>query len=94
MRRLWLVLLCAASLSAGVAGAAPARVDRGLVVQVQPPRFAIRELDGTRAAFRVNNATLITLGGRRVRLRRLRPGDVVTVEHLGRLATSVEAVRP
>jgi hypothetical protein len=94
MRRLWLVLLCAACLSAGVAGAATARVDCGLVVQVQPPRFAIRELDGTRAAFRVNAATLITLDGRSVRLRRLRRGDVVTVDHLGRLATAIEAVRP
>ncbi len=94
MRRLWLVLLCAACLSAGVAGAAPARVDRGLVVRVQPPRFAIRELDGTRAAFRVNSATLITLDGRSVRLRRLRRGDVVTVDHVGRLATAIEAVRP
>jgi hypothetical protein len=94
MRRLWLVLLCAAFVSAGTARAAVPKTDRGLVVQVQPPRFAIRELDGTRATFRVNNATVITLDGRRVRLRRLRRGDVVTVDHLARLATSIEAVRP
>jgi hypothetical protein len=94
MRRLWLVLLCAAFLSAGVARAAAAREDRGLVVQVQPPRFAIRELDGTRAVFRVNAATLITLDGRRVRLRRLQRGDVVTVDHIGRLATTIRGVRP
>lgn len=94
MRRLWLVLLCAAFLSAGVARGAAARVDRGLVVQVQPPRFAIRELDGTRAAFRVNRATVITVNGRTVRLRRLRRGDVVTVDHVGRLATAIAAVRP
>jgi hypothetical protein len=94
MRRLWLVLPCAAFLSAGVARAAAATEDRGLVVQVQPPRFAIRELDGTRAVFRVNAATLITLNGRRVRLRRLQRGDVVTVDHVGRLATTIRGVRP
>jgi hypothetical protein len=94
MRRLWLVLLGAAFLSAGVAHAAVPREDRGLIVQVQPPRFAIRELDGTRAVFRVNNATLITLNGRRVRLRRLRGGDVVTVDHTGRLATEIRGIRP
>lgn len=94
MRRLWLVLLCAAFVSAGMARAAVPKTDRGLVVQVQPPRFAIRELDGTRAVFRVNAATLVTLNGRSVRLRRLRRGDVVTVDHLGRVATAIEAVRP
>jgi hypothetical protein len=94
MRRLWLVLLCAAFVSAGMARAAAPQTDRGLVVQVLPPRFAIRELDGTRATFRVNSATVITLDGRRVRLRRLRRGDVLTVDHLARLATAIEAVRP
>jgi hypothetical protein len=94
MRRLWLVLLSAAFLSAGVARATVAREDRGLVVQVQPPRFAIRELDGTRATFRVGRATLITLNGRRVRLGRLRRGDVVTVDHVGRLATEIVGIRP
>jgi hypothetical protein len=94
MRRLWLVLLCAACVSAGIAHAAVVREDRGLVVQVQPPRFAIRELDGTRAVFRVNAATVITLNGRKVRLRRLRRGDVVTVDHLRRLATQIVGIRP
>jgi hypothetical protein len=94
MRRLSLVLVCAALLSAGVARAAVVREDRGLIVQVQPPRFAIRELDGTRATFRVNRATVITLNGRKVRLRRLRRGDVVTVDHVGRLATEVAGIRP
>jgi len=94
MRRLWLVLLGAAILSAGVARAAAASEDRGLVVQVQPPRFAIRELDGTRVAFHVNAATVITLNGRRVRLRRLRRGDVVTVDYVGRLATAIRGLRP
>ena len=94
MRRLWLVLLCAACLSAGLAHAAVVREDRGLIVQVQPPRFAIRELDGTRAVFRVNAATSITLNGRKVRLRRLRRGDVVTVDHVRRLATAIVGTRP
>jgi hypothetical protein len=94
MRRLWLVLLCAAFGSAGLARAAGARQDRGLVVQVQPPRFTIRELDGTRAVFRVDSATVITLNGQRVRLRRLRRGDVVTVDHVRRLATAIVGIRP
>jgi hypothetical protein len=94
VRRLWLVLLCAAGVSAGIAHAAVVREDRGLVVQVQPPRFAIRELDGTRAVFRVNAATVITLNGRKVRLRRLRRGDVVTVDHVRRLATEIVGIRP
>jgi len=94
MRRLWLVLLCAAFLSAGLARAAVVREDRGLVVQVLPPRLAIRELDGTRATFRANPATVITLNGRTVRLRRLRRGDVVTVDHVGRLATEIVGIRP
>jgi hypothetical protein len=94
MRRLWLVLLCAALAPASLAGAAATREDRGIVLQVQPPRFAIRELDGTRAAFRVNQATVITLNGRRVRLRRLQRGDVVTVDHVGRLATEIRGLRP
>jgi hypothetical protein len=94
MRRLWLVLLCAAFVPARLAAAAPVGEDRGLVVRVLPPRFAIRELDGTWAAFRTNRATVVTLNGRHVRLRRLRPGDVATVDHVGRLATVVRAVRP
>ena len=93
MRRLWLVLLCAAFVPTRLAFAA-AGAERGIVVQIQPPRFAIRELDGSRLAFRVNRATVITLNGRRVRLRRLRRGDVVAVEHVGRLATAVRGIRP
>jgi hypothetical protein len=94
VRRLWLVLLCAAVLGAGAGVAAAATEDRGIVVRVQPPRLAIRELDGTRVRFVITRATLVTLDGRRVRLRRLRPGDVATVEHVGRFAVTVRAIRP
>ena len=94
MRRLWLVLLCAAFVPARLALAAPATEDRGIVVLVRPPRFAIRELDGSRVRFRINRATVVTLNGRRVRLRRLRLGDVVNVDHVGRLATVIQATRP
>jgi hypothetical protein len=94
MRRVWLVLLCAAFVPARLATAATAAEDRGLLVRVQPPRFAIRELDGSRVGFRINRATVVTLNGRRVRLRRLRLGDVLAVEHYGRLATAIRAVRP
>ena len=94
MRRLWLVLVCAALLAVCFAAAASAAEDRGILVRVQPPRFAIRELDGSRVAFRVNRATVVTLNGRRVRLRRLRLGDVATVDHTGRLATAIRALRP
>ena len=95
MRRLRLVLLlCAALVPARLSAAAAAAEDRGIVVRVQPPRLAIRELDGTRAVFRINQATVITLNGHRVRLRRLRSGDVATVDHLGRLALTIEAIRP
>jgi hypothetical protein len=69
-------------------------VDRGIVVRVSPPRVAIRELDGSRLRFAVNRATVITLNGRRVRLARLRRGDVATVEHMGRFVTTIRAVRP
>jgi hypothetical protein len=94
MRWLWLVLLCAAFVPARLAPAAAATEDRGIVVLVQPPRFAIRELDGSRVRFRINRATVVTLNGRRVRLRRLRLGDVVNVDHVGRLATVIQATRP
>jgi hypothetical protein len=94
MRRLWLVLLCAALLPARLAPAAAASEDRGIVVRLQPPRIAIRELDGSRVVFRINSATVVTLNGRRVRLRRLRLGDVVAVDHVGRLATAIRAFRP
>jgi hypothetical protein len=94
MRRLWLVLLCAALLPVRLAPAATAREDRGIVVRLQPPRLAIRELDGSRVAFRINRSTVVTLNGRRVRIRRLRLGDVVAVDHVGRLATAIRAIRP
>jgi hypothetical protein len=94
MRWLWLVLLCAAFVPARLALAAAATEDRGIVVLVQPPRFAIRELDGSRVRFKINRATVVTLNGRRVRLRRLRLGDVVNVDHVGRLATVIQATRP
>jgi hypothetical protein len=94
MRRVWLVLFCAALLTAPLAPAAAAREDRGIVVRVQPPRIAIRELDGSRVGYRISRATVVTLNGRRVRLRRLHLGDVVAVDHLGRLATAIRAIRP
>jgi hypothetical protein len=94
MRRLWLVLLCAALVFAPSSAAAEKAVDRGIVVRVLPPRLAIRELDGTRKVFAVNRVTVITLNGRLVRLRALRRGDVATVEHRGRRVLAVTAVRP
>lgn len=94
MRRLWLVLLCAALVPVGLGAAATAAEDRGVVVRVQPPRMAIRELDGSRVGFVVNRATVITLNGHRVRLRRLRRGDVAAVDHVGRLAITIQAIRP
>ena len=94
MRRVWLVLFCAALLPARLAPAATATEDRGIVVRLQPPRIAVRELDGSRVAFRINRATVVTLNGRRVRLRRLQPGDVLAVDHIGRLATAIRAIRP
>jgi hypothetical protein len=94
MRRLWLVLICAAFVPARFATAAAATEDRGIVVRVQPPRIAIRELDGSRVRFTINRTTVVTLNGRRVRLRRLRPGDVVNIDHVGRLATVIRATRP
>jgi len=45
-------------------------------------------------AFRINQTTVVTLNGRRVRLRRLRLGDVVVVDHAGRLVTAIRAIRP
>jgi hypothetical protein len=92
-RRLALVLFCVVLLAhAGVAAAASE--DRGIVVRVLAGRLVIRELDGTRARFFVDSTTVVTLDGRRVRLRRLRPGDVATVDHVGRLATVIRALRP
>ena len=94
MRRLWLVLVCAALIFAPVGAAAPNAVDRGIVVRVAPPRLAIRELDGTRKAFRVTRTTLVTLDGVPVALARLRRGDVANVQHRGRVVIAVRAVRP
>jgi hypothetical protein len=94
MRRLWLVLLCAALVCAPSGAAAAKTVDRGIVVRVSPPRVAIRELDGTRLRFAINRATVITLNGRRVRLARLRRGDVAAVAHVGRFVIAVRAARP
>lgn len=94
MRRLWLVLVCAAFVALHAALAMAASEDLGILVRITPPRFAIRELDGSRALFRVNRATVVTLNGHRVRLRRLRRGDVLDVGHVGRLATTIRAVRP
>lgn len=94
MRWLRLVPVCAALVLAPSGAAAASRVDSGIVLRVRPPAFAIRELDGTRLKFAVNRATVVTLNGRRVRLFRLRRGDVATVEHSGRFALSVRATRP
>jgi hypothetical protein len=93
MRRLWPLLLCTALVLVWLSAAAAAAEDRGIVTRVQPPRIVIRELDGSRARFVVNRATVITLNGHRVRLRRLRPGDVATVDHAGRLAITIQAIR-
>ena len=94
MRRLWLVLLCAALVVAPSSAAAQKAVDRGIVMRVQPPRFALRELDGSRKQFVINRATVITLGGRRVGLLRLRRGDVAEVDHAGRVVIAIRAFRP
>jgi hypothetical protein len=94
MRRLRLVLLCAALVLAPSSAAAEKVVDRGIVMRVRPPRLAIRELDGSRKRFAINQATVITLNGRRVRLARLRRGDVAAIDHTGRFVIAVRAFRP
>jgi len=94
MRWLRLVPVCAALVLAPSGAAAASRIDSGIVLRVRPPAFAIRELDGTRRKFAVNRATVVTLNGRRVRLFRLRRGDVATVEHSGRFVIAVRATRP
>jgi hypothetical protein len=94
MRRPRLVLVCAALVLAPSAAAAAKSVDSGIVVRVRPPGLAIRELDGSRLRFAINRATVVTLNGRRVRLLRLRRGDVATVEHTGRYVIAVRASRP
>jgi hypothetical protein len=95
MRRLsvWLAL-CGALIAAAPGAAEPSTVDRGLIIRVRPPRFALRELDGTRMRFRVNPSTIIKLNGRRVRLRRLQRGDVAVVVHDGDFVSRVRAFRP
>jgi hypothetical protein len=94
MRRLWLVLLCAALLLAPSSAAAEKAVDRGIIMRVRPPRLAIRELDGSRMRFVINRATVITINGRRVRLMRLRRGDVAAIDHAGTFVVAVRAFRP
>ena len=94
MRRLWAVLLCAAVVFAPTSAAAAATVDRGIVIRVRPPHLAIHELDGSRLRFAINRTTRITLNGRRVRLARLRRGDVAAIEHAGGFVIAVRVVRP
>src|SRR5262245_34491080 len=94
MRRLALLLVCAAVVFAPPAGAAAKTTDRGIVMRVVPPRLVIRELDGSRLRFVINRRTLITLNGRSVRLWQLRRGDVASVDHAGNLALAIRAVRP
>jgi hypothetical protein len=91
--RIWLVA-CAALVVVAPSAASPRTVDRGLILRVRPPWFAVRELDGSRMRFRVNPATIIRLDGRRVRLRRLQRGDVVVVLHDGDFVSKVRAFRP
>jgi hypothetical protein len=95
MGRLWLWLAVSAALIVAAPGAAaPQSVDRGLIVRVRPPMFALRELDGSRMRFRINPSTIVKLDGRRVRLRRLQRGDVAVVLHDGDFVTKVRAFRP
>jgi hypothetical protein len=93
MRRLCLVL-CVALVFASPGAAAHQAVDRGLIVRVRPPRFVLRELDGTRMRFAVNRSTNVTLDGRLTRLAQLRRGDVAVVLHNGRVVIAVQAFRP
>jgi hypothetical protein len=90
MRRL-LLASCVALVFAAPGAAARHEVDRGLILRVRPPDFALRELDGSRMQFTVNPATRITLDGRRVRLRRLVRGDVAIVQHDGDFVIAVRA---
>jgi hypothetical protein len=92
MRRL-LLASCVALVFAAPGAAARHDVDRGLIIRVRPPEFALRELDGSRMRFAVNPATQITLNGRRVRLRRLAPGDVAIVRHDADFVVAVRAFR-
>jgi hypothetical protein len=71
MRWLSLVLLCAVLVCAPAGTAAAKRIDRGIVVRVLPPRFVIRELDGSKLRFAINKQTVITLDGRPVAMSQL-----------------------
>jgi hypothetical protein len=93
MRRLWLAL-CVALVFAAPGAAAPEAVDRGLILRMQPPRFVLRELDGSRMRFTINRSTTVTLDGRRVRLAQLHRGDVALVLHNEQVVTAVRAFRP
>jgi hypothetical protein len=95
MRRLLLAscvaLVLAAPVLATPGAAARHEVDRGLITRVRPPVLVLRELDGSRTTFTVNPTTQITLDGRRVRLRRLVPGDVAIVRHDADFVVAVRA---
>jgi hypothetical protein len=93
MRRLWLVLFVAL-VFASPGAAADETVDRGLIIRLRPPRFVLRELDGSRMRFAINRSTTVTLEGRRARLGQLRRGDVAVVLHRGRVVVAVRAFRP
>jgi hypothetical protein len=92
MRRL-LLASCVALVFAASGAAARHETDRGLILRVRPPEFALHELDGSRMRFAVNPTTLITLNGRRVRLHRLERGDVAIVLHDGDFVVAVRAFR-
>jgi len=93
MRRLWLVL-CVALVFAAPGAAAPQAVDRGLIIRVSPPRFVLRELDGSRIRFAIKRSTNVMLDGRRARLAQLHRGDVAVVLHNGQVVIAVTAFRP
>jgi hypothetical protein len=92
MRQLWLMLGVALVL-ASPSAARDVAVDRGIIVGVRPPFFALRELDGSRMRFTINRSTIITLDGRRVHLARLQRGDVAAVRHQGRFVVAIRAFR-
>jgi hypothetical protein len=88
------LVLCAALLVASPGAAARRTVDRGIIIGVRPPSFGLRELDGSRMRFTINPSTVVKLDGRRVRLRRLRRGDIAVVLHDGKFVSKVRAFRP
>jgi hypothetical protein len=61
---------------------------------MHPPRFVLRELDGSRIRFAINRSTNVTLDGRRVRLTQLHRGDVALVRHNEHFVIGVSAFRP